>query len=73
MATRLSARTPLIMWIACVLLLIAALWNVALEPTAGAWRTLGLSLIPTATCFWIWRQRRRTLDGTLDRSHQGDR
>jgi hypothetical protein len=67
MVTKLSTRTALVMWVLTVALSVAAAANVALEPTAGAWRTLGVSLLPMGTWFWIWRQRRRTLDGTLDR------
>jgi len=66
MVTRVSERTALIMWIACVALCIAAVWNVALDPTPGAWRAVAGSLLPTGIWFWLWRQRRRTRDGTLE-------
>ena len=67
MVTRLAERTALTMWILAIALVLAAIGNVALEPTPGAWRGLGGSLIPLGIWFGIWRQRRRTLDGTLDR------
>ncbi len=67
MVTRLSERTALVMWIACVALCVLAAWNVALAPTPGAWRGLGVGGLVTGAWFGIWRQRRRTLDGTLDR------
>jgi hypothetical protein len=67
MVTRLSERTALVMWIAMVVLCLLALANVALEPTAGAWRGLGVGVLVMSAWFGIWRQRRRTLDGTLDK------
>jgi hypothetical protein len=67
MVTRLAERTALVMWILAVGLCLAAAGNVALDPRPGAWRALGMTLIPMGLWFGMWRQRRRTLDGTLDR------
>ncbi|HRQ78410.1 MAG TPA: hypothetical protein PLY94_07395 [Gemmatimonadaceae bacterium] len=66
MVSRFAVRTALIMWILTVALVLAAIGNVALEPTPGAWRGVGGALIPMGIWFSIWRQRRQTLDGTLD-------
>ena len=67
MVTRLAERTALVMWILTVALFLAALGNVALEPKPGAWRGVGITLLVMGIWFGIWRQRRRALDGTLDR------
>jgi len=67
MVTRLGVRTALVMWSLTVALFLAAVGNVALEPTPGAWRGVGVSFLVMAVWFGIWRQRRHALDGALDR------
>ena len=66
MITRRAERTALGLWIFTVAICVAAVGNVALDPTRdGAWRALIITLFPMGICFRIWRQRRRTRDGTI--------
>ena len=67
MVSRMSERVALTGWIVSVLLCLLAVWNVALEPSAGAWRALLVVGMCAALWFGIWRRRRRSHDGTLDR------